>query len=110
MSGENTKDEVFNSYKQSKKLFSEGGFNLRRYQTNSKGLPERINPQEIPEPDASPKQYEPTFSESTLGTSQSQKMEERKVLGVLWDPESDKFLFNVTDIARACWGMTILGN
>ena len=75
--------------------------NLRRYLTNSKGLQERINPRESPEVDASPMQHEPTFFETTPGASQSQKTEEHKVLGVLWNPESDQFIFDVTDLARA---------
>ena len=101
MSGADTEDEVFSVYKEFKKLFSEGGFNLRRYLTNSKDLQDRINSQESPEPDVSPMQYEPTFSETTLGASRPQKMEEHKVLGVLWNPESDQFVFDITDLARA---------
>ena len=46
---------------------------------------------------------ESTFSEITLGTSQPLTHEEHKVLGVLWSPESDHFLFDVSNLARlAC--------
>ena len=100
ISGGHTEDEVFDLYTVSKKIFHEGGFNLRKFLTNSKCLQERINLQESPKPDNSPLQDEPTFSETTLGVSQFPRNEEHKVLGVPWDPESDQLIFDVTDLAR----------
>ena len=100
ISGGRTEDEAFDLYTASKKIFSEGGFNLRKFLTNSKRLQERIDLQESPNPNHSSLQDEPTFSETTLGTSQSPKAEEHKVLGVPWNPESDQLIFDVTDLAR----------
>ena len=100
ISGGPTEDEAFNLYTASKKIFREGGFNLRKFLTNSKHLQEKINLQEGPNPDHSPLQDEPTFSETTLGISQSPKREEHKVLGVPWNPESDQLIFDVTHLAQ----------
>ena len=100
ISGGPAEDEAFNLYTASKKIFCEGGFNLRKFLTNSKHLQERIDLQESPKPNSSPLQDEPTFSETTPGVSQSPEMEEHKVLGVPWNPESDKPIFGVTDLAR----------
>ena len=100
ISGGPTEDEAFNLYTASKKIFREGGFNLRKFLTNSKHLQEKINLQEGPNPDHSPLQDEPTFSETTLGISQSPKREEHKVLGVPWNPESDQLIFGVTHLAQ----------
>ena len=75
----------------SKRVFGEGGFNLRKFLTNSRSLQERINLQETLRNDSSlqPQQEEPTFSEDTLGVSKSTIVGEHKVLGVTWNPESD---------------------
>ena len=48
-----TEDEAFNLYTASKKIFREGGFNLRKFLTNSKHLQERIDLQEGPKPNNS---------------------------------------------------------
>ena len=85
---------------ESKKIFREGGFNLRKFKTNSKCLQERIDIQERPNSDSSPLQDEPTYSETTLGASQPPTIEEHKVLGVLWNPESDQLIFDVTGLAK----------
>ena len=100
ISGGPTEDEVFDLYTESKKIFYEGGFNLRKFLTNSPQLQERIDRQESPKRDNPPQQDEPTFSEATLGVSRSPRMEEHKVLGVPWNSESDQLIFDVTDLAR----------
>ena len=101
ISGGRTEDEVFKLYATSKKLFREGGFNLRKFLTNSKCLQEKIDFHESPNPDDSSPQDDQTFSETTLGISQPLKMEEHKVLGVPWNPESDQLMFDISDLAKA---------
>ena len=100
ISGGHTEDEAFELYMESKKIFREGGFNLRKFKTNSKCLQERIDIQERPNSDSSPLQDEPTYSETTLGASQPPTIEEHKVLGILWNPESDQLIFDVTGLAK----------
>ena len=96
IAGGQTEEEAFNLYTQSKEIFRKGGFNLRKFLTSSKRLQERIDSKEG---NCSPQQDEPTYSEATLGTSQPQKREEHKVLGVPWNPESDQLAFDVANIA-----------
>jgi len=43
---------------------------------------------------------EPSYSEATLGVSQTPTLEEHKVLGVPWNPESDQLIFDVANLAR----------
>ena len=102
ISGANTEEEAFNLYTIAKAIFLKGGFNLRKFLTNSRSLQERINQQENLN-DESAMLGEPTYSEITLGTSQPLRHEEHKVLGVLRSPESDQFIFDVSIHARlAC--------
>ena len=91
---------MFKLYATSKKLFREGGFNRRKFLTNPKCLQEKIDFHESPNPDDSSPQDDQT-SETTLGISQPLKMEEHKVLGVPWNPESDQLMFDVSDLAKA---------
>ena len=97
ISGSCTEDEAFNLYVESKRIFREGGFNLRKFLTSSRPLQERINRQESPE---SSSHHEPTYSETTLGVTQVPKVGEHKILGVPWNPESDRLIFDVTCIAK----------
>ena len=46
VSGANTKEEAFNLYAVAKAIFLKGGFNLRKFLTNSKNLQRQINQQE----------------------------------------------------------------
>ena len=96
IAGGRAEDEVLNLYTRAKEIFREGGFNLRKFLTNAKRVQEQINLQEA---DGPPQQDEPTYSEATLGTSQPTGMEEHKVLGVPWNPESDQFIFDVSHLA-----------
>ena len=100
ITGEDTEEEAFRVYSESKKIFHARGFNLRKFLTSSRRLQERIDLQDNQEPNHSPLHYEPTYSEATLGLSQFSRMEEHKVLGVPWSPEPDQLIFHVTDLAR----------
>ena len=75
--GGQTEEEVLQLCTQSKEVFHDGGFNLRKFLTNSKSAQQQI---ELMETSNQPLPDEPTYSESTLGTSQSVRVEEHKVL------------------------------
>ena len=87
---------------ESKRVFGEGGLNLRKFQTNSRSLQERIDLHETLRNDSSlqSQQEEPTFSEDTLGVSKRSIVGEHKVLGVTWNPESDQLIFDVNNLAQ----------
>ena len=99
ITGGDTEDEVFELYTQSKEIFKEGGFNLRKFLTNSPHLQEKINLQESREVNNTSTQDEPTFSEETLGVSRPSGVEEHKVLGVPRNPEADQLILDVSDLA-----------
>ena len=44
--------------------------------------------------------YVETYAEVTLGTSTTPKVEEHKVLGVLWNPGSDRLVIDVSELAQ----------
>ena len=100
IAGGQTEEEAFNLYTQSKKIFHEGGFNLRKFFTNSKCLQGQIELQEGPKVDTSPQQDEPTYAEATLGTSPVSSVEEHKILGIPWNSESDQLVFDISNIAN----------
>ena len=100
IAGGQTEEEVFHLYTQSKEIFRKGGFNLRKFLTNSECLQERIDAQEASKANSSPQPDEPTYSEATLGISQPSRVEEHKVLGILWNPGSDQIIFEVAHLAR----------
>ena len=99
IAGGETEEEAFELYVQSKQIFREGGFNLRKFLTNSRPHQERIDFKENWRPN-SPFQDELSYSEATLGTSHPSRTEEHKVLGVPWNPASDQFLFDAGNIAQ----------
>ena len=72
---------AFKLYFRSKRIFREGGFNLRKFVFNSKQLLRRI---EVAEQD----------------TSNTSSLEEQKVLRACWNPGEDRFIFDVSAIAE----------
>jgi len=105
IAGGQTEDEAFDLYTQSKQIFHEGGFNLRKFQTNSRQLRAQIDCLEPPRVASSHQQDEPTYSETTLGPVQPSGVEEQKVLGVSWNPDSDLLIFEVTELARLAFNL-----
>ena len=99
IAGGETEDEAFELYLQSKQIFREGGFNLRKFLTNSRRLQELIDLKET-QHTSSPLEDEPTYSEATLGVSQPSRTEEHKVLGVPWNPVSDQLVFDTSNVAQ----------
>ena len=95
ITGGETEEEAFELYVQSKQIFQEGGFNLKKFLTNSKHLQEQIDLKET-QCTSSLSRDEPTYSEATLGMSHPLRTEENRDLGVPWNPASDLFFFFYT--------------
>ena len=85
ITGGETEEEAFELYVQSKQIFREGGFNLRKFLTNSKHLQEQIDLKET-QCTSSLSRDEPTYSEATLGTSHPSRREEHRVFGGSVEP------------------------
>ena len=101
ISGGQSEDEVLDHYSQAKMIFREGGFNLRKFQTNSSLVQARIDASE----DTGSPQSELTYSETTFGTTPHSQAEGTKVLGVLWNPEDDRLTFDITGIAKIAFDL-----
>ena len=86
--GATSEDEAFQLYDTSIKLFAEGGFNLRKFVTNSSSLQQRISNinQKSTHSRSAPCSVmeENTTYTSTLFNNETPNRQ--KVLGVSWDP------------------------
>ncbi len=102
VSGADTEEEAFEFYSQAKELFRRGGFNLRKFVTNSKKLQTRIDQVEGIAPQAVlPDPSSETYAQAVLGAHTAAEPTECKVLGVPWNPSSDRLVFDVSELAKA---------
>ena len=97
--GADTEEEAHSVYAKAKRILKEGGFNLRKFRTNSPLLQRRIDAIENAEGDRSP--VGESYADVTLGALQSAGPQETKILGVRWNPQTDHLIFSVSDIAQA---------
>ena len=99
VTGADTEEAAFDLYTQSKELFRRGGFNLRKFLSNSNELQQRIDHAEGVLPSLQ-NDVEETYAQATLGTTHTRSVEEHKILGVPWNPISDCLIFDVTELAK----------
>ena len=102
ITGGESEDQGFNLYSQAKEMFRTGGFNLRKFLTNSRALQEQIDRAEglkLPTMEDA-HCIEETYAEATLGGLQCTDVGEYKVLGVSWNPNSDQLIVDVTELAQ----------
>ena len=84
----NSVDEGYEFYSKAKEYLSRGGFNLRKWATNSKELRLMIQ-KEVNAGYCDVGADDITYAKDELGVSSNY----RKVLGVNWDIENDLFVF-----------------
>uniref|UniRef100_A0A1X7SND0 Reverse transcriptase domain-containing protein n=1 Tax=Amphimedon queenslandica TaxID=400682 RepID=A0A1X7SND0_AMPQE len=96
--GARTEESAFEFYLESKMLFKEGGFNLRKFVTNSESLRVKIKEHEK---SSTSNEQDMSDTDTTLRKDQSDTERERehKVLGVLWDPMRDEIIVGFGEIA-----------
>ena len=104
LAGASDVQEGFKMYEQSKELMAKGGFNLRKWNSNSATLLQLIN--NVEEAMVQPKtddvnqpikEQDESFSKSTIGPNQvSDKLV--KTLGVCWDTVSDEMSFDFEEL------------
>ncbi len=95
LAGAGNLQEGFEMYQQSKELMAKGGFNLRKWNSNSASLLQLIDNKEkamvqtkTEEVNQLTEEDDESFSKSTIGPNQvSDKLV--KTLGVCWDTEWD---------------------
>ena len=105
VSGSNDVKSAYELYMKSKLRLAAAGFKLRKFVTNSEGLRQLIQGDEL---SSSGRMGEPTHAEEDQSYAKSSlgiKTEERpgisKVLGVQWDVAQDEFLLDIGDVASA---------
>ncbi len=112
--GAQNDDEAYSIYEKAKHVMSEGGFNLRKWHTNSKVVKERINDtenvaisvqQNLSRGTLDPKSLKNSSSKLESSTSTSpalepgeEKSSEIKILGLNWNTKDDYFSFDVLQI------------
>ena len=105
VTGADTEEDAFALYTQAKDMFRSGGFNLRKFLTNSSDLQRKIDRTEgihQAKPDSPTLSYaDDTYAKETLGTAHlTTNSCEHKVLGVAWDSSSDCLLFDMSTLAQ----------
>ena len=107
LTGEDSDKMAFAIYKRAKKLMSEGGFNLRKWKTNSQQLQETINKEESETKSNSQnvsKDNNKTSVQSSTQVSSSNTSSDDdifvKVLGMNWNTHSDKVIFSVSELTE----------
>ena len=109
ISGKETDDQAFHVYQVSKSIMATGGFNLRKWNSNSVTLMQRIHEAEAKiketesqlnsEPESISEEDETYAKAATGACSTPTKESSTKVLGINWDCESDKLVFSVLKYA-----------
>ena len=79
--GVQDEEQGISTYEKSKQLMASGGFNLRKWRTNSVPLQQRID-----------------CTDSRTSTIEVPKAEGVKILGLTWDTKTDKFCFSFKDV------------
>ena len=104
ITGENDDEKAFIVYKKSKQIMSEGGFNLRKWNSNSRDLLKTNEDCESSQDQTKPQQNTTNEDDesyaklsTTPGNSES-KSHIVKVLGLNWDTSSDEFFFDLTEL------------
>ena len=105
ITGEDNVDNTFSIYQNSKKMMSEGGFNLRKWKSNSSALTKAINHLEAKDDPPSKIQVQVTeedssYTKATLGSGESSNDKIVKTLGVHWNIETDELLFNLQELIK----------
>ena len=101
--GDDSDNSVFEMYENLKSSFKSGGFNMRKWVSNSEALQERIEQSESQSSQVTSKsvkehpvqEEDQTFSSSLFETSKNPSTAKLKVLGVGWDRQNDLFLLDL---------------
>ena len=103
LSGGSNDSQTFDIYKRSKEIMSEGGFNLRKWNSNSSTLLESINKCETHQDPLTQSEKKVTtedesYTKSTIGPNNSNREKSVKVLGSNWNTHSDELFFDFENL------------
>ena len=98
-------DGAFDLYAKAKKILLDGGFNLRKFVSNSEGLQQRIESieggltaRECKGECESVVYEDKTYTKEVLGGKQGNDVEQR-ILGVKWNFVQDHLVFDLSELA-----------
>lgn len=104
VTGTDSEEKAFEIYKLSKQVMSEGGFNLRKWTSNSIKLNERIfedpNQKTMAKLTKHVIEDDQSYAKTSTGSSDNATREthEVKLLGITWNNELDEFIFCLSDL------------
>ena len=104
VTGAGDEDQAYLLFVQSRKMLKDGGFNLRKFCSNSLLLQARVDADlgnQAPNQSRESVELDETYAYSTLGPGQPIRSGEQKVLGVRWNTCSDELVVSLTEIASA---------
>ena len=87
--------EAFEQYEKLKHCFSDAGFNMRKWKSNSKSLIDKI---EVNENENVSKENETKTEVSSKCENEADSPKPEKVLGISWNREADKLIFEFEKI------------
>ena len=101
LGGMDSTEKAQEIYKNSKDIMYKGGFNLRKWNSNSEEVINTINSAEKSRETFTSKsadftQDDESYAKSMVGPADNQDGKFVKVLGVNWNTRADEFLFNLT--------------
>lgn len=103
VTGADDEEQAHQVFRKSKDLLKEGGFNLRKFCSNSASLQEAVDQEGgVVSSDHQPgttHASEETYTRCTLGTGENMRSGELKVLGVHWNVSSDQLVMSLEEIA-----------
>ena len=111
ITGTETDEEAIDVYKKSKQIMADGGFNLRKWNSNSRTLVRAIenveNSNEAKSKQEITAEDDESYAKSSItpGNSETKSDTVVKVLGMNWDTVEDEFFFNFTDLYN--YGMSL---
>jgi len=104
--GASDDDSAFELYVKSKAILREGGFNLRKFVTNSTLLQQRIDASEAESvvehfncSNTGVEEEDKTYTKNLLGGRLRQSEDEQKILGVVWNFVNDELVFDLSELA-----------
>ena len=109
VSGAETEETAFKLYMNAKNIMAEGGFNLRKWNSNSRTLVQSINNTEVcttkSDSEKITRVAEEDLSYAKTTVSQETNViedKQAKVLGMIWNFETDEFTFNLKELISYC--------
>lgn len=103
--GSSCEDQAYQLYVDSKNILGQGGFNLRKFITNSQSLQKKIdeNEERLNASTVATRREgcDETYTKATIGNTQEMRLGEQKILGIRWNVHTDQFVFNLDDIAHS---------